>query len=336
VILNVWLPLVITGLLAVFAAPLARRLPPKVTALTLTAVAATATASVLVSLVLIAATAVGRIPLFARYGDWSASAFATHSPPPLATGCVCAVLAPVALALTLRGLRDRVRSLWSVERILRADPARVVVVSDAAPIAFAAGGLRGGQITVSTGMLAALGPEERHALLAHEAAHLRLGHHWLRLMTGLAAAGNPLLRHLPALVEQACEEWADADAAARTGSREVVARAVVRAALASHHHGTGAGVGGAVAAAATGASVPVRVHNLLEPPRSSVLGRWVLMAASIMILISVEATLDAGHDCAEIFQLAHRAFEHGLLAHLHSASGARSSGQAAPVLLTTR
>lgn len=52
----------------------------------------------------------------------------------------------------------------------------VIVVPEREPVAFAVPG-RGGRIVISGGLLSALRPRERAALLAHEAAHLRLRHH---------------------------------------------------------------------------------------------------------------------------------------------------------------
>jgi len=53
--------------------------------------------------------------------------------------------------------------------------AGVRIVSDARPIAYVEAG-RDAAVVVSTGMLRALQPGERRAMLAHEAAHLRHRH----------------------------------------------------------------------------------------------------------------------------------------------------------------
>ena len=86
-------------------------------------------------------------------------------------------------------------------------------------------------------MLKALDADEQAALLAHEEAHLRHHHQAYLQLTRLAVAGNPLLRPLLALVHTGTERWSDEVAAHAIGNREVTARAVGRAALASHRHG---------------------------------------------------------------------------------------------------
>ncbi|WP_407566860.1 M56 family metallopeptidase [Polymorphospora sp. A560] len=108
---------------------------------------------------------------------------------------------------------------------------RLVVVEDDRPAAFTLPG-RPGRIVVTDGMLSALGPAERAAVLAHEQAHLTGAHHRWLLGVRLAAAANPLLRPVTALVVYTVERWADERAADEAGGRSVVARAIGRVALA--------------------------------------------------------------------------------------------------------
>jgi hypothetical protein len=113
------------------------------------------------------------------------------------------------------------------------------VLADARPDAFAVPGRRyalarryRSQIVVTEGMLAALDPDQRRALLAHERAHLDGGHHRLRAAVELAAAANPLLIPARRTVGYLCERWADESAVAEVGSRKLVADAIATAALA--------------------------------------------------------------------------------------------------------
>ncbi|CAM5459335.1 membrane protein [Streptomyces spiroverticillatus] len=138
----------------------------------------------------------------------------------------------------------------------------VAVLPDDQPYAYALPGTQG-RILVSTGMLAALTDTERHALLAHERAHLAGRHHRLLLAVRLAGCANPLLRPLHRVVGYCTERWADEEAARATGDRRATARAVGKAALVSRK-GRGAVFPGLAAFAEPG-PVPRRVAALLGP-----------------------------------------------------------------------
>ncbi|PJT49548.1 hypothetical protein CWI85_16830, partial [Streptomyces albidoflavus] len=92
------------------------------------------------------------------------------------------------------------------------------VLPDPEPYAYALPG-RPGRIVVSRAMLESLDADERHALLAHEQAHLDGRHHRLLLAVRLAACLNPLLRPLRSAVGYGAERWADEDAAMAVGDR---------------------------------------------------------------------------------------------------------------------
>ncbi|MFJ2738614.1 M56 family metallopeptidase [Streptomyces sp. NPDC087440] len=143
----------------------------------------------------------------------------------------------------------------------------VAVLPDDQPYAYAlpgtASGGTHGRILVSTGMLAALTDTERHALLAHERAHLAGRHHRLLLAVRLAGCANPLLRPLHRVVGYCTERWADEEAAHATGDRRATARAVGKAALVSRKRGGAAFPG--LAAFAEPGPVPRRVAALLGP-----------------------------------------------------------------------
>jgi hypothetical protein len=69
-------------------------------------------------------------------------------------------------------------------------------------------------------------------VLAHERAHLTGWHHGLRAAGEVCAAANPLLAPVREAVAFLVERNADEHAAAVSGSRDVTARALAKAALA--------------------------------------------------------------------------------------------------------
>ncbi|MEU8778094.1 M56 family metallopeptidase [Streptomyces sp. NPDC048606] len=169
-----------------------------------------------------------------------------------------ALLAALAGCASITWRHFRVRR--GAVRALAGLPRRsVTVLPDDAGYAYAVPGRRG-RIVVSTGMLAALDGRERRALFAHERAHLAARHHRFLLVVRLAARANPFLRPLCTSVAYTTERWADEDAAAVTGSRRGVARAVAKAALVR-----GSAPAGAFAHFAVAGPVPRRVAALLAP-----------------------------------------------------------------------
>ncbi|WP_416975443.1 M56 family metallopeptidase [Streptomyces sp. 4F14] len=139
----------------------------------------------------------------------------------------------------------------------------VAVLRDDIPYAYALPGARRDRIVVTTALLGSLDPAERRALFAHERAHLTARHHRYLLTVQLAARANPFLRPLSTAVSYTAERWADEEAAAVTGSRRTVARAIGKAALLSR----GAPVPALAGFAAPG-PIPRRVAALLGPEPS--------------------------------------------------------------------
>ncbi|KLJ03865.1 M56 family metallopeptidase [Streptomyces sp. KE1] len=170
-----------------------------------------------------------------------------------------AALTACALAL-VREARLRLRTRRALAGLPGAHPA---VLPDPEPYAYALPG-RPGRIVVSRAMLESLDADERHALLAHEQAHLDGRHHRLLLAVRLAACLNPLLRPLRSAVAYGAERWADEEAAMAVGDRRLTARAVGRAALSAR---SGPAFGLAFAEPAPG-PVPRRVAALLGPAPS--------------------------------------------------------------------
>ncbi|MFF3628742.1 M56 family metallopeptidase [Streptomyces sp. NPDC002164] len=175
----------------------------------------------------------------------------------------------------------------------------LAVVRDSRPDAYALPGRPGtsGRIVVTTGMLRALDPDERDALLAHERAHLAGRHHLYLAAVELAALCHPALRSLRAPMGYALERCADEAAAAAVGDRRIAARAIGRAALAARAAEGEERPRPRVALGAAVGPVPRRVAALLGrgTPRSRV-GRAAAAALLACLVVSGAAALDATSD----------------------------------------
>ncbi|MET8954794.1 M56 family metallopeptidase [Streptomyces sp. NPDC004393] len=261
VLISVYVPFVVTALLAALGPGLARRLPPRPAAWALACAALVTAIGWAGALALLAFTGVAQVPQVAAEGRWSVAALRAEDPVyrVVAAGSVL-VLAVGLVSLVVAAVRQ-LRHLVRARRECADLPGEteLVVVDDDAPLAFALPGAPG-RVVVSRGMLRSLGDDERDALLAHERAHLRGRHHLFQSVWRLTAALNPLLRPLTVAGGYVLERWADEEAAERVGDRRVVAHAVGRAALAS------AGASRPPALAVTGGAVPQRVRALLAPP----------------------------------------------------------------------
>jgi Zn-dependent protease with chaperone function len=273
--LDVWVPL----LLPLAAWPLARivapRLAPREASLLLTAGSLMLAAASTVTLAMQAFAGLTLVPTIARAGHWSPDALQRLDPINVPMSVGCGVLLAGLAGACARTVVKYVR--WSRELTRELDSHRpdagVVILSGEEPLAFSVPG-RGGRIAISSGMLTALTPRERTALLAHERAHLRLRHHHFLVAVTLASTLNPLLRPLANAARFTLERWADETAAQHVGDRTLVATAVAKAALASHARP-------GFALAATGGPVPRRVSALLTaPPRR--LPAAILCAALVL------------------------------------------------------
>ena len=206
----------------------------------------------------------------------------------VAGGPVSAVLVAVSLA----GVAMAVVNLICTARRHHTDSRgfgsdSVVVVPAAAAFAMAVPGRAGrpGQIVVTTGMLKALDPDERAAMFAHEDAHLRLRHHLFLRASGLAAAAFPLLRPVHRQVSFATERWADERAAREVGSRNLVARAVAKGALAAAAQPIPPG-----AMALTGTSTEARIAALVEGRPGGAAPTEAVFTSVAVIAIGLAAT----------------------------------------------
>ncbi len=235
---------------------------------------------------LVAGTLVAQIPVVARAGDWSPDLLAAEDPVPrwVAYGCVIATLAAAVAGVWTVAVQAS--ALIRLHRALAGVPAagRLTVLSDERRIAFATPAA-GGRIVVSSGMLRALEPDERRVLLAHESAHTRHGHYWWTATAHLAATVCPILRGTARAGSNAAERWADEDAAAAVGDREVVARALARAAVR-----TSAGLVPRGGVASVGGEVLDRVEAMMRPrPVWRVGPVWLLVGLLLVGLVAAWA-----------------------------------------------
>jgi len=152
------------------------------------------------------------------------------------------------------------------------------VLPTSEPTAYAVPG-RPGHIVISVGMLRALPPAERRALLAHERSHLERGHHRYLHAVELAAAAAPVLTCLKHHVRHATERWADEDAAEQVGDRRLVANALARATLAGTDYGR------TPVMALVGGSVPARIEAMLAEPTA----RSMVWRATLVSLLGLTA-----------------------------------------------
>ncbi|WP_410592807.1 M56 family metallopeptidase [Amycolatopsis sp. lyj-23] len=291
-------------LLPVVAWPLARfvapRLPPRAAGWLLTVSSVVLAAGSTVTLLLLAFAGLSLVPAVAEAGHWSPDTLRNFDDVSIPASIAGGVLLVVVGA---RLVRTGVRYLRWARRMSREldDHGRdggVVVLPGEEPVAFAAPG-RGGRIAVSTGMLAALAPAERRALLAHERAHLVLRHHRFLIAVTLSSALNPLLRPLGAATGFALERWADETAAERIGDRAVVARAVAKAALAGRRPHTG------FALPAAGGPVPRRVSALMAAPAPTTPAAILAGVVALgLITLSAQTALDGAADLHDGIELA--------------------------------
>jgi membrane protein implicated in regulation of membrane protease activity len=292
----VWGPL----LLPLVAAPAARRLadalPPRAAAWLVAGTAVVLALCGTAALGLLAGAGALRLPPVAALGHLVLPVVGDQVTVPAA--CVAAALLAViavALARTVRRhvvLPARARRAAEEEGTAAGD---LTVLHDPGPDAYALPG-RPGRIVVTAGMLRALDPEEREALLAHERAHLAGRHHHFLTAVALAGACHPALRVLRAPLSYALERWADEAAAEAVGDRRLAARAIGRAALASQAaprpHAALSVAAGPVPrrVAALLAEAPTTTHLRSSRPRVIA----VLLAASLAL--SAACALQAADD----------------------------------------
>ncbi|GAA2650621.1 M56 family metallopeptidase [Paractinoplanes durhamensis] len=282
---TVYLPLLLPVLVALAARRLTDRARPRAAVLGLVAASVLTAATSVWSLLLLVLTLFDDLPAMKALNIRSGM----HLPEPVPDWV--AITASVVLAACLINLAHDVHHRRSTARRLRnAGPAAggVVVADWSEPLAVAVPG-RPGQVLLTTGMLKVLDADERRAVLAHERAHLTHRHHVAVLLASAAASVNPLLRPARDAVTYLVERWADEEAATGLGNRDLVARAVARAALATADFKTPApalGVHGGV--------IVRRVKALHRPAPSEARWQLALPAAAVIacLILAANATLD--------------------------------------------
>ncbi|WP_446215371.1 M56 family metallopeptidase [Micromonospora sp. IBHARD004] len=252
-----------------------------------------------------AATWIGQDAEVAAVGAWSAQALRSQAPVPWPVSAAALLALAAAATRTAGFLIRRARAMRAAHRDCGrlGEPGSLVVLDIDTPDAFTTPEATG-RIVVTRGMLRALAPDERAALLAHEASHLSHRHAWWTTAVDLSAAANPTLAPTARKLRNAVERWADEDAAARLGDRRLVARALARAALARRRHP------GDLLPAATGGDVPDRVRALLDPPVPR-------RGPAVAVLALVLAALTLG--AATVQHQGERVFERA--EHAHSPRG---------------
>jgi hypothetical protein len=318
---DVYLPLVLSVILAIGSGPLAARLRPD-ESVPLLAFAGLITALATgFSLCVLTLTTAAQLPAIASLGHWSVDVLQAAVPAPLPVAWVAGTVVVTLLFTSARRMTRGGQQLWVARQISRAlgGQARglVVVAGDCAE-AFAVPGA-GGRVVVSTAMLRALRGPERRVLLEHEDSHLRNHHHLYVLTAELSAAANPLLRPLAAAVRSGVERWADEDAAAAVGDRTLAARALARASLA-HANSVRKGSTGWSSQWLSPAALPMadhatigRVRALLAPEPAR--RRLVALALALLVLLAGASSIDLAGDADSLF---------------HSAQSPATNGQATP------
>jgi Zn-dependent protease with chaperone function len=280
VTVSVYLPLVLGTVLAVVGPALVRTLPPAAAVWSLTCMAIASAVAWVVSLGIIASTGVERTSFVAHLVNYSATYWRHVDPVAVPSAIAAGVVLLVCLGLFVAASIREAAAALSIRRLTAGftGSSDTVFVQDETPHAYAVGGRRP-RIVVSSGLMRSLGPGERRAVLAHEAAHLRRRHHMHLRVLRLAAAVHPLLRPAVPAGLLAVERWADEDAARSIGDRTVVARSLLQAALV----GTGAPRPAGVLAHSASGDVSRRVAALLvAPPRP----RWSVAAVSALMVVA--------------------------------------------------
>lgn len=303
----VYVPLLSALLLGSSAGRLARVLQPRTASRALTFSTVLVAAATTFVLGVLAFTLLATLAPVAALGRWSVASLVASDPvPQLVAAMACAAV----LSLIASGARcavRRARTLAAARALcqtLGGEAGQLVVLDDDRDDVYALPGHRG-RIVASRSLLAALGADERRALLAHETSHLRGRHHLYRVAVELAAAVNPLLRPVIRAVRFATERWADEDAAAATGDRASVARVLAQVGL---RRDTAASPIGRRTVALEGADsvVVARVQALLAPPPSRRRPAPLLAYAALgaVLTVTVASSVEAQRDAEDLFEQA--------------------------------
>lgn len=265
--------LVVAGIAAGWFLP--RVASPATSVRVLSAATVVAAAGVAAALVLVAVAGASELHEVSSWLGWCDALYpGDHGAAPWAGALATALL----VIATRRALRYTRRARAELESFAHVDG--VEVVAAAGPVAFAVPGSPGG-VVLGDELVRTLSRDERSAVIAHERAHLDLGHHRFVHAAETCAAAFPFLVPLARQVRFNTERWADESAANEVGSRALVARAIARVALL----GIPPVAPGVLGFGALGATA--RVDALLHPPAPARL--TLPAAASTMTILTILA-----------------------------------------------
>lgn len=251
-------PLAIASLVTVIALLLQPRLKPDVAARSLVVAAVAVAASVTWALLTLVLGLLAESAWVERWSWWCSQLYRSDPHVRVWVGAVAVALMTFATVRVFRAIMDARR----VHRRLPTCDGGVLIIESDQPAAYAVPGRRGG-VVISRGMIDALEPREQEVMWAHERSHLRHRHHWYLVAAEMAVAVVPPMRHLADQVRFATERWADEDAVVAVhGDRELVARAIARAALATSDHQP-------AAMALAGTGVRARVRAMVDVEQRS-------------------------------------------------------------------
>lgn len=298
------------------ARPLLRKMRPGQGVVLLAVASLAASLASGVALTAIAIAVLAGITAVAADGHWSAAVLRSEVPIPgwLGVTAACAVL--VLLTCAAARTRKILLALVRADRLcrqIRVDGGPVVVIDDDSADAYTVAGIRG-CVVISRRLLAELTADECRVLTAHELSHLYRRHHLYVHIVDIAAAANPLLKPVSAVVRLGVERWADEDAAAGIGDRRVAGRALARVALLRSSFvraaasAPGGGAGPALGVAAL--HVAARVQALLAPPPQRRTGRLavgIVLSMSVLLvgIWSLDNTQDAIEAATPFLQHSH-------------------------------
>lgn len=265
-------PLLVAAMVALVAGLLQSRLRPQVAAQSLAVACVSVAAATMWALLTLVLGALAENSFIDRWSAWCPELYRADDHVSAWIGLGAALILGAVLYRAGRAARSERRTR---QRLPDCEHGVLILESDQ-PAAYAVPGRHGG-IVVSRGMIEALEPPERAVLWAHERSHLNHKHHRYLVATEMAAAIVPPLRGLADQVHFATERWADEDAAIEVGGdRQLVARAIARAAIASVDHGRTA-----MAMADTGVGDRVRAmididRRFLAPAIGAIVGLVVM------------------------------------------------------------
>jgi len=281
------MPALATLVLGVPMAGGQRRAHPRVAARTLTLATLGLLLATVAALATVAFGFISGLPWIGEHLDWCRDFARAHDRVSPWVGLPATALLGVMVARATSAYRMARRELWAVS----SQPGGVRIIDDDRPDAFALGGVLG-HVVVSTGMLRLLDPAGRAVLFAHERSHLRHRHHRYLALARVTTAAMPVLGFVTGRLRLAVERWADEDAAeAAGGDRRLVARTIVRAALARTDHD-------ATAALALGAvGVGARVDALLSPSPTRFWGALGVLSIALgaVAVVLLGAALQVHH-----------------------------------------